>query len=168
MELRHIKDLMAAMRRYKTRRLVYEEEGVKLELEQAEEGGSQVTHVHQSGVPMAMPMDVSMHGGSGLFQQTKKSAGTEEASTEKVSESVVADGNYVTSPMVGTFYAATSPEDPPFVKPGDQVTPDTVICIVEAMKVMNEVKAGISGTVEEVLVENAHPVEFGTKLFRIS
>ena len=69
--------------------------------------------------------------------------------------------------MVGTFYAASSPEDPPFAKVGDVVDENTVICIVEAMKVMNEVKAGVSGKVAEICVDNAHPVEFGTKLFRI-
>jgi len=76
-------------------------------------------------------------------------------------------GKAITSPMVGTFYSSPSPEDPAFVKVGDTVTADTVVCIVEAMKVMNEVKAGISGKVTEILVENGHPVEYGTKLFRV-
>lgn len=74
---------------------------------------------------------------------------------------------FVTSPMVGTFYNAPSPNDQPFVKVGDIVDTGTVICIIEAMKVMNEVKAGVKGRVKEVLCKNAHPVEFGTKLFRI-
>jgi len=78
------------------------------------------------------------------------------------------EGRHITSPMVGTFYGSPSPDDPSFVKVGDTVTEDTVVCIVEAMKVMNEVKAGLSGTVTEVLVESGHPVEFGSKLFRIS
>ncbi|MGE3715728.1 MAG: acetyl-CoA carboxylase biotin carboxyl carrier protein subunit, partial [Simkaniaceae bacterium] len=72
-----------------------------------------------------------------------------------------------TSPMVGTFYASPSPDDEALVKVGDTVTEDTVVCIIEAMKVMNEVKAGKKGTVAEVFIESAHPVEFGTKLFRI-
>lgn len=75
---------------------------------------------------------------------------------------------YITSPMVGTFYTAGGPDEPLFVRPGDKIDKNTVVCIIEAMKVMNEVKAGISGTVVEVLVENGSPVEFGTKLFRIS
>lgn len=74
---------------------------------------------------------------------------------------------YVTSPMVGTFYAASSPEDPSFVKAGDLVDKNTVVCIIEAMKVMNEIKANLTGAVGEVLVESGQPVEFGTKLFRI-
>lgn len=77
------------------------------------------------------------------------------------------EGKFVTSPMVGTYYATPSPDDPVFVKVGDKIDPNTVVCIVEAMKVMNEVKAGISGTVAEILITNGHPVEFGTKLLRI-
>lgn len=77
------------------------------------------------------------------------------------------EGKYVSSPMVGTFYASPSPDHAPFVRVGDRVEPHTVVCIIEAMKVMNEVKAGVAGVVAEVLVENAHPVEFGTRLIRI-
>lgn len=76
-------------------------------------------------------------------------------------------GAYISSPLVGTFYEAPSPEEPSFIKVGDQVDENTVVCIVEAMKVMNEVKAGIKGKVKEVLIDNAHPVEFGTKLFLV-
>lgn len=73
----------------------------------------------------------------------------------------------IDSPIVGTFYQAPSPEAECFVKIGDKVTPDSVVCIVEAMKVMNEVKAETSGTIKEILVENASPVEFGQPLFVI-
>ncbi len=76
-------------------------------------------------------------------------------------------GKYVSSPMVGTFYSSPGPDQPAFVKVGDRVQENTVLCIIEAMKVMNEVKAGVSGTVAEILMENSHPVEFGSKLFRI-
>ena len=74
---------------------------------------------------------------------------------------------YVTSPMVGTFYLSASPDTPPFVKVGDQVGPDTVVCIVEAMKVFNEIPAEVSGKIAAVLVENAAAVEYGQKLFRL-
>ncbi|RME73137.1 MAG: acetyl-CoA carboxylase biotin carboxyl carrier protein [Planctomycetota bacterium] len=73
----------------------------------------------------------------------------------------------VSSPMVGTFYRAPSPESDPFVEVGDRVEPDTVLCIIEAMKVMNEIKAEVAGTVEEILVANGEAVEFGQPLFRI-
>jgi acetyl-CoA carboxylase biotin carboxyl carrier protein len=67
--------------------------------------------------------------------------------------------------MVGTFYRAPAPDADPFVDVGDTIGPDTVVCIIEAMKVMNEIKAETSGTVLEVLVENGEPVEFGQPLF---
>ena len=69
--------------------------------------------------------------------------------------------------MVGTFYAAQSPDAPPYVTAGQEITPDTVVCIIEAMKVMNEIKAEISGVVAEVLAENGKPVQFGQTLFRV-
>jgi acetyl-CoA carboxylase biotin carboxyl carrier protein len=73
----------------------------------------------------------------------------------------------IKSPMVGTFYAAPSPDAPPYVTAGQEITPDTVVCIIEAMKVMNEIKAEISGVVAEVLAENGKPVQFGQTLFRV-
>lgn len=76
-------------------------------------------------------------------------------------------GTFVTSPMVGTFYTAPAPDQPLFAKVGEIVQENTVVCIIEAMKVMNEVKAGISGKLVEVVAENGQPVEFGSRLFRI-
>ena len=73
----------------------------------------------------------------------------------------------IASPIVGTFYSAPAPDAPPFVRPGDKVEPETVVCIVEAMKVMNEVKAEVSGVIRRVLVENGTPVEFGQPLFEL-
>jgi acetyl-CoA carboxylase biotin carboxyl carrier protein len=73
----------------------------------------------------------------------------------------------ITAPLVGTFYRAPGPEQPPFKEVGDRVSPDDVVGIVEAMKVMNEIKAGMSGTIRKVLAENATPVEFGTPLFLV-
>jgi len=72
------------------------------------------------------------------------------------------------SPMVGTFYRAPSPEAEPFVEVGSEVKPDTVLCIIEAMKVMNEIKAETAGRIAGILVENGEPVEFGQPLFLIA
>jgi acetyl-CoA carboxylase biotin carboxyl carrier protein len=71
----------------------------------------------------------------------------------------------VTSPIVGTFYRAPSPESPPYVEPGTQVGKGAVLCIVEAMKIMNEIESEVSGKVSSILVENAQPVEYGQPLF---
>lgn len=73
----------------------------------------------------------------------------------------------VRSPMIGTFYRSPSPEAAAYVEVGAEVNPDTVVCIIEAMKVMNEIKAEARGVVTEVLVENAKPVEFGQALFKL-
>jgi acetyl-CoA carboxylase biotin carboxyl carrier protein len=79
-----------------------------------------------------------------------------------------AGGTFIRSPMVGTFYATPDPESPPFVSIGSRVEPDTVVCMIEAMKVFNEIKAEVSGSIEAVLVENGQPVEYGKPLFRVS
>ena len=73
----------------------------------------------------------------------------------------------IVSPMVGTFYRAASPDAPAFVEVGKPVTEDTVVCIIEAMKVMNEIKAETSGVIAEVLADNGKPVQFGQVLFRV-
>jgi acetyl-CoA carboxylase biotin carboxyl carrier protein len=73
----------------------------------------------------------------------------------------------VTSPMIGVFYAAPSPESKPYVKVGDKVKPGDVLCIIEAMKLMNEITAEIGGTIEEICVKNAEVVDFGRVMFRI-
>ncbi len=78
-----------------------------------------------------------------------------------------ADKPSVKSPMVGTFYRSASPDADPFVKPGDIVEADSTVCIIEAMKVMNEIKAEVKGRISRVLVENAQAVEFGQPLFEI-
>jgi acetyl-CoA carboxylase biotin carboxyl carrier protein len=73
----------------------------------------------------------------------------------------------VTSPMVGTFYRASSPESPPFVETGSRIATGDTLCIIEAMKLMNELEAEVEGTVREVLVQNGEPVEYGQVLFRV-
>ena len=73
----------------------------------------------------------------------------------------------VKSPMIGTFYRAPSPEAGNYIEIGDDINPDSVVCIIEAMKVMNEIKAEVKGVITQVLVENAKPVEFGQPLFKV-
>ena len=91
------------------------------------------------------------------------------SSPQQATAPAVSSGDLVTvtAPMIGTFYRAPSPGEPPFVDVGARVEPGTVVCIIEVMKMMNAVTAGTTGTVVEVLVENAEPVEYGTQLFRV-
>ena len=95
----------------------------------------------------------------------------ERPSEEKNAEATAADkqeANSINSPMVGTFYASASPGAKPFVSVGDLISEGDVVCIVEAMKMMNEIKSEFSGTVLSVNVENSEPVEYGQSLFEIS
>ena len=102
---------------------------------------------------------------------TKPSTPSSEVTvTQEISQTsdVLESGNKMNSPMVGTFYSAPNPESEPFVKVGDQINEGDVLCIIEAMKMMNEVKSEFSGTVKQILVDNAEPVEFDQTLFVIS
>jgi acetyl-CoA carboxylase biotin carboxyl carrier protein len=90
-------------------------------------------------------------------------AGTNEAEAPVALD----DAIYVTSPFVGTFYRAPSPDSDPFVEVGDEIAVGQVLCIVEAMKLMNEIEADTAGRVVEILIEDGKPVEYGDRLFRI-
>jgi acetyl-CoA carboxylase biotin carboxyl carrier protein len=88
--------------------------------------------------------------------------------TAQVPPAPVATGEIeIKSPMIGTFYRAPSPEAGSYAEVGSEVSPDTVVCIIEAMKVMNEIKAEVKGVITQILVENAKPVEFGQPLFKV-
>lgn len=115
-------------------------------------------------------------GGTTLIQghaQPAAHAAPAAASAASSSEKATAEpakSNYkeITSPMVGTFYASPSPESPAFVEVGKTINAESVVCIIEAMKVMNEIKAEIAGKVVEIVAENGKPVQFGQVLFRVS
>lgn len=157
MELKRIKEIMAAMQKAGATRLRLKEKEEEIELEM----GHMIPMAYEAMQPTRMMASKPSKPGD-IPASLLPPVDQGEKGVEEVT------GNYVTSPMVGTFYETPSPEDPPFVKVGDRVEKETVVCIIEAMKVMNEVKAGVAGTVTQVLVENSHPVEFGTKLFLIS
>ncbi len=89
------------------------------------------------------------------------------AVVQEASEEAPVSGNVITSPIVGTFYAAPSPEKPAFVKVGDTVNAGDVVCIIESMKLMNEINSEFSGRVAEIYAKDGQPVEFGQKLMRI-
>ena len=118
------------------------------------------------GVPtvtLGQVQPVSLAAVGPAEQPAKGNSPAEQAGASAVEE----EFKSIVSPMVGTFYQAANPESEPFVQAGDTVTADTVVCIVEAMKVMNEIKAGLDGTVEKVLVSNGEAVEFGQPIFQV-
>ncbi len=169
MELKQIKELMVAMERSGTRRLVLKEKQFELVLER--EGQDQFNAVMSSSAySMTEGLVEGENGRNKANQALSRGAEMPAALTVAAIKEEAVDKSqvFITSPMVGTFYIAPSPEDPPFIKVGDKIEKDTLVCVIEAMKVMNEVKAGVTGIVAEILIDNAHPVEFGTKLFRIT
>ncbi len=141
---------MTAMERSSIKRVALKREGFEIELER------------ECAFDAAVPHPRPAAEAAREIERPSAPRHPKEARHEEASK-----GEFVTSPMVGTFYASPSPEDPPFIKVGDVVDEDTVLCIIEAMKVMNEVKAGVKGRIVEVLLKNGDPVEFGSKIFRI-
>lgn len=165
MEIKHIKELMAVMGRTGTKRLMIKKEGFELQLER-QDSGKIIDSVLENPEDALLRQDTVLHRASAALARGQEMASAPLVHFPKEPEE--AAGIFITSPMVGTYYSTPSPDDPPFVKVGDKVEKHTVVCIIEAMKVMNEVKAGVSGIVAEILVDNGHPVEFGTKLLRIT
>jgi acetyl-CoA carboxylase biotin carboxyl carrier protein len=149
MDIEQIKELMTRLEESKINKIVLKKGDMELHLEK--------------GAP------VEIQGPRQRIVQAETESAFQSESSQKGERGshASAPGTFVTSPMVGTFYASPGPDQPAFVKVGDKVNEQTVVCIVEAMKVMNEVKAGISGTVAEILPGNAEAVEFGTRLLRI-
>lgn len=168
MELKHIKELMTVMSRTGTKRLKLKEGDFELTLERPDNNLPTISHAEHA-------VDHSTdrfhhHSYNRADQALLRGAELASARSMMPVETQQEDKNstYVTSPMVGTFYSSPSPNDPSFVKVGDKIDKNTVVCIIEAMKVMNEIKANVSGTVAEILIEAGQPVEFGAKLFRIT
>ncbi len=115
----------------------------------------------KKGVPASMIQAVSPLQAAPVQISSAPSADSGEA------DAAIANCEEVKAPFVGTFYRSSSPEADPYVSIGTEVEPDSVLCIIEAMKVMNEIKAEVRGVVRAVLVENAQPVQYGQPLFRI-
>lgn len=138
-----------------------EEQGIK-KLEIKDEKGFSIALERETVCSKPLPREHKQEEVVRVARTRREGLPKDESTTEE-KEGV----DYVTSPMVGTFYTSPSPDESTFVKVGDVVEEDTVVCIIEAMKVMNEVKAGKKGKVSSILVGNAHPVDFGTKLFQI-
>jgi acetyl-CoA carboxylase biotin carboxyl carrier protein len=147
-DLKQLRELMRAVKQFDLEELEIEKNGERIKLRRGA-GGAVTQAVPQSMYPSYAPPPPS----------------APPTALEAVAEDprVV----YVTSPFVGTFYRAPSPNAPAFVEVGGTIKPGQPLCIVEAMKLMNEIESEIGGTLLEILVENGKPVEFGEKLFRV-
>ena len=151
MDIKRIKQLIKLVEDSQISSLKLEEESEKIEISKA--SSSQVVTL-----PSAQPIAASP-----ALEQAPVTAPSAVQDAPKAS-----GGKEITSPMVGTFYAQASPEDPPFIKVGDSVSEGQAVCIVEAMKLFNEIESDCSGVIEDVLVKNGDLVEFGQPLFRVS
>ncbi|MEM7166046.1 MAG: acetyl-CoA carboxylase biotin carboxyl carrier protein [Planctomycetota bacterium] len=147
MDTARLKELIELMNRHQLEELEIEDDGFRARLKKKGEKEVVAMPGIMPGVAAAMPA----------------ASGAPAAAAPQVDESQL-----IPSPLVGTFYRSPSPEADSFVEVGDRIEPDQVLCIVEAMKVMNEVKSDRSGVIEEILVENGESVEFSTPLFRIA
>ena len=157
MDLKDIKAIIDLMRKNDLSKFELEKDGFKLKLEKGTGGQPILT----APIAIAPAIGAATPAGAGGAASANLAAGASEQSS--------AGGSLkdIISPMVGTFYRAPSPEAGSFVDVGASVNEDTVVCIIEAMKVMNEIKAETSGVIAEVLVENGKPVQFGQALFRV-
>lgn len=151
MELKEIKAIIDLMKRNGLVEFELERDNQKIRIRRGADGA------FHSAVPAAAPAATALPAPLPPASPAPSPAASAAAS----------DLKEIKSPMVGTFYRCPSPDAPPYVEIGQTVTEDTVVCLIEAMKVMNEIKAEASGVLMEVCVENAKPVEFGKPLFRL-
>jgi acetyl-CoA carboxylase biotin carboxyl carrier protein len=154
-DINELKELIGLLEDSKLSELEIEEEGRRIRLTKQSE-----TYM-TAAVPMHAP--VAAAPAPSVAPSTPFGSAHESKEPSLADQGLVA----VTSPMVGTFYLSPAPGEPTFVEPGDRISVDQTICIVEAMKIMNEVAAKVAGIVERILVENGEPVEFGQPLFAI-
>jgi acetyl-CoA carboxylase biotin carboxyl carrier protein len=160
-ELKDIKAIIDLMKKNDLSVFEMEKDGFKLKLQKGAGDQTIFSSAAPLIAPIPMPLGAGAQSGAAAGGQSSASSSTAEPGEKG---SPLKD---ITSPMVGTFYRQGSPESPPFVDVGKAVSEDSVVCIIEAMKVMNEIKAEMTGTIAEVVAENGKPVQFGQVLFRV-
>jgi acetyl-CoA carboxylase biotin carboxyl carrier protein len=155
LELKDIKAIIDLMKKNDLTVFEMEKDGFRLKLQK---GAAEQTVIAAAPAPQIIAAPVPA--------PSVESAGA-PAPASAAEPAAAAPTKEITSPMVGTFYRSPSPDTPPFVDVGQQVNEETVVCIIEAMKVMNEIKAETTGVIAEVLAENGKPVQFGQTLFKV-
>ncbi len=151
MNIKEIKEILVLMKENDLCEIEIEKEGIKLKLKKEVSGNyitEPVVHSVRSAVRSAQ-------------------AAQESLPAPAAAPAPAAGGTQIKSPMVGTFYASPAPDQPAYISVGQTVKPGDVLCIIEAMKLMNEIKSDIGGVIEEILVKNGEPLEFDQPLFRV-
>jgi acetyl-CoA carboxylase biotin carboxyl carrier protein len=160
LDLKQIKQIIDLMKRSELTEFAVEEEGFKLKICRGVNGVPVVTSNVGSPAPYPVLPDTAA-------ASSAAAAAALAASSQNGGDKEDPSITYIEAPMVGTFYRAPSPESPPFAEVNAKVSENSVVCIIEAMKIMNEIQAEVKGTVVEILVENGQPVEYGQRLFKI-
>ncbi len=156
MDFKQIQELIKMINKSNIGELTIEQKDFRVTIKQKEEHITQVVNAAPVAAPSALPVQAA-------------AVPAVQASPDKVKTAEPAASNLITikSPMIGTFYRKSSPDKPNFVEAGDEVAPGKVVCIIEAMKLFNEIESEISGKVVKVLVEDASPVEYDQPLFLV-
>ncbi len=160
MDLKEIKEVIKMMKSNDITDFELEREGFKIILRKEQQNETQ--NIIQHSPAFFQPQQVAAPM---VTQMPEQMQNTTTRAVQEDKEDPTID--YILSPMVGTFYVAPSPESPPYVTTGQEIKGDDVVCILEAMKVFNEIKAEMNGKIMEVMAENGAPVEFGQKLFKV-
>ena len=158
MKLSEIQELIKFVVKSGASEVTYEIKGLKLTIKTpGKNGGEQQMVVHQAPIQAQPPTHIPSEPVA------------EKKASDKKKEAVADDSKYITikSPMIGTFYRSSSPDKPPFANVGDEIKKEQTICIIEAMKLFNEIESEFSGKIVKVLVEDASPVEYDQPLFLI-
>lgn len=155
LNLKSLKKIITIMNRAKITELDIEQDGVKIHLRKGPGPGELAAAPVMSVMPAAAPMPVAPAAAPAVAMAAVPAAAEESGL------------HTITSPMVGTFYRSPGPEAKPYVDVGAEVDENQVVCIVEAMKLMNEIKADVKGVIRKILVENAQAVEYGQPLFLV-
>ena len=158
MDTKEIKQIIELIRRYDLTEFEVEKEGLKLRIHRKPSVDVGPTTTHPKGFPLEMPQSELS-----AIQLLRASATSNNPSEENDKSLYI-----LKSPIVGTFYRSVSPESPPLVEVGTKLTATTVVGIIEAMKVMNEIQADVSGIVREILVPNGQPIEYGQPIMKIA
>ena len=159
MDLKDIKSIIDLMKKNSISEFELEKDNFKIRLRRGQEGGVQVLPEDYVLPPAAQ---------AAALPATAAAAAAPAASASSAAPATTSGGAEIKSPMIGTFYRSPSPEAASYVEVGSEVEPETVVCIVEAMKVMNEIKAEVRGVITQVCVDNAKPVEFNQPLFKVN
>lgn len=157
MDFKQIQELIKIINKSNIGEITIEEKDFKISIKQKEETITQFVGAPATATPAAYPTTVA------LPSQSESTAATVKSASETKSDNLVP----IKSPMIGTFYRRSGPDKPVFAEIGDEVSPGKVVCIIEAMKLFNEIESEVKGRIVKVLVEDASPVEYDQPLFLV-